>query len=124
MLLLDGAMLAPTVRIWKPSRRWRSLIINVSDGQAVSGILLVIERPKACVVLAYGAGAGMAHPFVTAVVMGMQDRGLATLRYQFTHMEKGSRRQDRSAVCEATRRQALRLHPVIRFRSMKSNRRR
>jgi predicted alpha/beta-hydrolase family hydrolase len=78
------------------------LTINVSEGQAVSGLLLVPDRPKACVVLAHGAGAGMEHPFMTAVAMGMHDRGLATLRYQFLYIEKGSRRPDRPAVAQAT----------------------
>src|SRR5579872_6152646 len=85
----------------------RRLTINVGEGQAVSGLLLVPDRPKACVVLAHGAGAGMQHPFMAAVATGMHDRGLATLRYQFPYMERGSRRPDGPAVAQATVRAAV-----------------
>ena len=49
----------------------------------------------------------MEHPFMTAVAMGMHDRGLASVRYQFPYMEKGSRRPDRPAVAQATVRAAV-----------------
>ena len=84
-----------------------SLTIAVGDGDAISGLLLVPERPKACVVLAHGAGAGMAHPFMAAVAIGMHDRGVATLRYQFPYMGRGSRRPDGPIVAQATVRAAV-----------------
>jgi uncharacterized protein len=84
-----------------------SLTITVREGQFVSGLLLVPDRPKACVVLAHGAGAGMAHPFMAAMATGMHDRGLATLRYQFPSMENGSRRPDRPSVAQAAVRAAV-----------------
>src|SRR5690606_15735911 len=53
-------------------------------------------------VLAHGAGAGMAHPFMTAVAEGLAARGIATLRYQFPYMERGSKRPDPPGIAQAT----------------------
>jgi predicted alpha/beta-hydrolase family hydrolase len=73
----------------------------------------VPSKARACYVLAHGAGAGMAHPFMTAIANGLAERGVATLRYQFLYMEQGSKRPDtpklahaavRAAVAEAARR--------------------
>ncbi|HEX4407961.1 MAG TPA: alpha/beta family hydrolase [Xanthobacteraceae bacterium] len=82
------------------------------DGVRVSGLLQSPARARACYVLAHGAGAGMTHPFMAAVANGLAERGIATLRYQFPYMEKGSKRPDppplahaavRAAVAEAAR---------------------
>ncbi len=87
--------------------------IPLPDGSAVSGLLLVPAAARAGYVLAHGAGAGMTHPFMTAVAEQLADRGVATLRYQFPSMERGARRPDppgiahttvRAAVAEAARR--------------------
>ena len=86
--------------------------ISVSDTDRVSGILQAPAQPRACYVLAHGAGAGMTHPFMAAIAEGLAKRGVATLRYQFPYMEQGSRRPDvpkvahgavRAAVAEADR---------------------
>ena len=81
--------------------------IQISAGDSVSGLLQMPERPFACFVLAHGAGAGMTHPFMTAVAGGLRDRGMATLRYQFPYMERGSKRPDRPAVAHAAVRAAV-----------------
>ena len=52
------------------------LTIAVGDA-AVSGLLQTPPRPRACYVLAHGAGAGMAHPFM-ARRGGPAERGIAT----------------------------------------------
>jgi predicted alpha/beta-hydrolase family hydrolase len=79
----------------------------------VSGLLQVPDGARACYVMAHGAGAGMTHPFMTAFAADLAARSIATLRYQFPYMEKGSRRPDapkvahaavRAAVAEAARR--------------------
>jgi len=79
----------------------------------VSALLLVPPRASACCVFAHGAGAGITHPFMTAVATGLAERGIATLRYQFPYMEKRAKRPDppkvahaavRAAVAEARRR--------------------
>ena len=41
--------------------------IAVDDKQRVSGLLQVPRVPRACYVMAHGAGAGMAHPFMAAI---------------------------------------------------------
>ncbi|MGH8531979.1 MAG: alpha/beta family hydrolase, partial [Gammaproteobacteria bacterium] len=55
--------------------------IAVDDTQRVSGLLQAPQNARACYVLAHGAGAGMAHPFMSAVADGLAERGIATLRY-------------------------------------------
>ena len=62
--------------------------------QQVSALWLSPPSPHACYVFAHGAGAGMAHSFMTAMSEGLLERGVATLRYQFPYMEKKSRRPD------------------------------
>jgi uncharacterized protein len=78
------------------------LRISVNETEAVSALLLVPEHPRACFVLAHGAGAGMEHPFMAAVAAGLCERGIAALRYQFPYMEKGHRRPDPASVAQAT----------------------
>jgi predicted alpha/beta-hydrolase family hydrolase len=71
-------------------------------GQCVAGLL---ERPSdaiACLVLAHGAGAGMHHPFMQSVAIGLAHRRVATLRYQFPYMNAGRRRPDPPALCHQT----------------------
>ena len=61
----------------------------------------------ACYVMAHGAGAGMKHPFMEAVAKGLAQRGIATLRYEFPYMERGSKRPDTPAVAKARVREAI-----------------
>src|SRR5262245_1386982 len=81
--------------------------ITVNDEQRVSGLLQVPQEARACYVLAHGAGAGMAHPFMTTIARGLAERGIATLRYQFPYMEQGSKRPDAPKLAHATVRAAV-----------------
>jgi hypothetical protein len=81
--------------------------IVVDATQQVSGLLQVPGDARACCVLAHGAGAGMAHPFMAAVANGLAERGIATLRYQFPYMERGSKRPDSPKLAHATVRAAV-----------------
>ena len=82
--------------------------VAITDGTVrVTGLLCGPRRPLACYVLAHGAGAGMAHPFMAAVATGLAQRRVATLRYQFPYMEKGSRRPDPPLLAQATVRAAV-----------------
>src|SRR5881296_1721699 len=81
--------------------------IPVSDAQRVSGLLQAPREARACCVLAHGAGAGMTHPFMTAIAKGLAERGTATLRYQFPYMEQGSKRPDAPKLAQATVRAAV-----------------
>jgi predicted alpha/beta-hydrolase family hydrolase len=85
----------------------KAVTITIDDGQQVSGLLLAPPDARACYVLAHGAGAGMAHPFMAAVAAGLAERGIATLRYQFPYMERGSRRPDAPRLAHATVRAAV-----------------
>ena len=73
----------------------------------MSGLLLVPPRANACYVLAHGAGAGMTHPFMEAVAIGLAARRIATLRFQFPYMQRGSKRPDPPSVAEAAVRGAV-----------------
>jgi predicted alpha/beta-hydrolase family hydrolase len=88
------------------------LRIPVDDEASVSGLLIRPASPVAAYVFGHGAGAGMAHHFMADAAAGLAARGIATLRYNFPYMEKGSRRPDvpkvahaavRAAVAEAAR---------------------
>jgi predicted alpha/beta-hydrolase family hydrolase len=81
--------------------------IGITDTQRVSGLLHVPKEARVCYVLAHGAGAGMTHPFMTAVAKGLADRRIATLRYQFPYMENRSKRPDAPALAHATVRAAV-----------------
>lgn len=48
----------------------------------------------------------MTHPFMTDIAHGLTQRGIATLRYQFPYMERGSKRPDTPALAHATVRAA------------------
>jgi len=81
--------------------------IRINEMQRVSGVLTVPAKARACYVVAHGAGAGMHHPFMVSVADGLAERGIATLRYQFPYMERGSRRPDPPRVAHATVRAAV-----------------
>ena len=84
-----------------------AVTIVVDDTRTVSGLLQAPGKAATCYVLAHGAGAGMAHPFMAAVAGGLAERGVATLRYQFPYMEQGSKRPDTPKVAQATVRAAV-----------------
>ena len=81
--------------------------IAVEDAKRVSGLLQAPRSPRACYVLAHGAGAGMTHPFMAAVAGGLLERGIASLRYQFPYMEQGGKRPDAPKLAQATVRAAI-----------------
>ncbi len=96
-----------------PASDAEPVAIAIDDGVQVSALLETPPQARACYVLAHGAGAGMNHPFMAAVASGLATRHIATLRYQFPYMERGSKRPDppklahavvRDAVTEAARR--------------------
>jgi uncharacterized protein len=83
------------------------LTIETGKPGSVSALLFSPDTPKACFVFAHGAGAGMTHAFMEAFATGLCERGVATLRYQFPYMEKGSKRPDPPAIAQATVRAAV-----------------
>jgi uncharacterized protein len=83
------------------------LSIEVDGATRVPGLLQRGSEPRAMLVLAHGAGAGMRHPFLAAVAHGLAQRGIDTLRYEFPYMARGSRRPDSPPLCHATVRAAV-----------------
>ena len=84
-----------------------NVTVKVDAKHSVSGLLRMPARASVCYVMAHGAGAGMTHPFMTAVADGLAERRVGTLRYQFLFMEQGSRRPDRAPLAQATVRAAV-----------------
>ena len=85
----------------------QELKFAVGGAGNVSAVLMRPEAARACYVLAHGAGAGMRHASMEAIAMGLAERGIATLRYQFPYMEKGRKRPDPPALAQATVRAAV-----------------
>jgi predicted alpha/beta-hydrolase family hydrolase len=81
--------------------------IEVSKAVRVSGLWQRPSRAWSCLIIAPGAGAGMEHPFMTAMAADLYALGIATLRYQFPYMERGGKRPDPPALCQATVRAAV-----------------
>ncbi|MFG6485253.1 alpha/beta family hydrolase [Roseateles sp. BYS78W] len=81
--------------------------LTVDDQTAVSALWLQPPQPRAAYVFAHGAGAGMRHGFMEALSQALSGQSIATLRYQFPYMERGSRRPDSPAVAHAAVRAAV-----------------
>jgi len=81
--------------------------IEIGKAGSVSALLDRPPKARACFVFAHGAGAGMTHPFMETVASGLGERGIATLRYQFPYMEKGSKRPDAPPIAQAAVRAAV-----------------
>ncbi len=75
--------------------------------ETVAGLLLRPANAKALYVFAHGAGAGMTHRAMESNAQGLAARGIATLRYQFPYMEKGSKRVDPPKIAHAAVRAAI-----------------
>jgi predicted alpha/beta-hydrolase family hydrolase len=84
-----------------------SAAIAIDGAGPVSGLWQAPPAARACLVLAHGAGAGMTHRSMAAIADGLAERGVATLRYQFPYMERGSKRPDRPPVAHAAVRAAV-----------------
>ena len=91
--------------------------VVVGTAHTISALSWMPPRARACYLLAHGAGAGMAHPFMHAVAAGLAERDIATLRYQFPYMENRGKRPDPPKLAHATVRaaaaQALQLVPQL-----------
>lgn len=85
----------------------QKLVIESRESGALSGLLIRPPQAATCFVFAHGAGAGMTHPFMETFATGLGERNIATLRYQFPYMEKGSKRPDSPAVAQAAVRAAV-----------------
>jgi predicted alpha/beta-hydrolase family hydrolase len=84
-----------------------ALTIEVDDSTRVPALLRRAPHAHALLVLAHGAGAGMHHRFLEEMAGGLAELGIATLRYEFPYMARGSRRPDPPPRCHATVRAAV-----------------
>lgn len=66
------------------------------------GLLVRPTGARALFVLAHGAGAGMRHVFMEQLATALAGQGIATLRWEFLYMTRGSPRVDAAAVSEAS----------------------
>src|SRR5262249_47116373 len=71
------------------------------------GFLLFPKEGKSLLILLHGAGAGSRHVFIEKVAGKMADKGILTLRDQFSFMDKGIKRPDSEAVLTASVRGAV-----------------
>jgi predicted alpha/beta-hydrolase family hydrolase len=83
------------------------LTLTVVGAGSVSALWLAPAKAVACYVFAHGAGAGMTHASMTSFADGLAAREVATLRFQFPYMERGSKRVDPPAVARAAVRAAV-----------------
>jgi predicted alpha/beta-hydrolase family hydrolase len=85
-----------------------NVTIEIPNAQPVSGLWQVPASPPwAALVLAHGAGAGMAHRSMAALADGLEGFGVASLRFQFPYMEKGGKRPDPPGIAHAAARAAV-----------------
>ncbi|MCC6788721.1 MAG: dienelactone hydrolase family protein [Hyphomonadaceae bacterium] len=84
----------------------QQIAISLDSDATISGLWLAPPNAKAAYVFAHGAGAGMAHKSMAAIAEGLAERGVATLRYNFLYMERGSKRPDAPALAHGAVRAA------------------
>ena len=96
----------PRGNVYARAMPTQALTLSLPNGETVSGLWQSPADPAAVLVLAHGAGAGMTHWHMAATADGLEERGVATLRYQFPYMEKGGKRPDTPAVAHVAVRAA------------------
>jgi predicted alpha/beta-hydrolase family hydrolase len=94
----------------------KSITIQVSPSiGSVSGEIYEPEKMTSIFVLAHGAGAGMSHPFMTALSKELTALEVGTMRFNFPFVEQKKKRPDVPAVAhktiEAAIRKAVELFP-------------
>jgi predicted alpha/beta-hydrolase family hydrolase len=81
----------------------QSLLLQVSSSiGTVSAEYIIPENAVAIVTLAHGAGAGMHHPFMTALATSLAEERIATLRFNFPFIKNNKKRVDVPAVANQT----------------------
>ena len=82
--------------------------LTIEQGRVrVSAVYARPPKPRATLVVAHGAGAGMDHPFMAGFTRAMNDLGVATLRFNFVYTENGRRAPDPAPFLEETWRAAF-----------------
>jgi predicted alpha/beta-hydrolase family hydrolase len=92
-----------------PKKAERALDVSFPGPRGdVRGLWDAVPGASAVAVLAHGAGAGMTHPFMEGVAVGLAGEGVAVLRFDFPYITEGRRSPDRPNVAVATWEAALR----------------
>jgi len=78
-----------------------SLLVSDSVG-SVSAEYIIPTKSNCILTLAHGAGAGMNHPFMTALAKSLAEENVATLRFNFPFIEQKKGRPDVPAVAHKT----------------------
>ncbi|WP_018690824.1 alpha/beta fold hydrolase [Algicola sagamiensis] len=78
----------------------------MSDNPAEILVTEVSGKPKARLILAHGAGAGMSHPFMVELAQGLAQHQIEVIRFDFPYMQQmtqeGKRRPpNKQAILEA-----------------------
>jgi predicted alpha/beta-hydrolase family hydrolase len=82
-----------------------AIILSVSD--SVELTVYPAASPAAAFVLAHGAGAGQASPFMTRFARGITDRGITAATFDFPYMAARRKAPDPGPVLEACWRSAI-----------------
>jgi|ERR1043165_1561172 predicted alpha/beta-hydrolase family hydrolase len=81
----------------------KSVSIKVSPAiGSVSGEYIIPDKSICMLTIAHGAGAGMHHPFMTALATSLSEKNIATLRFNFPFTENKKGRPDVPAVAHKT----------------------
>jgi predicted alpha/beta-hydrolase family hydrolase len=78
------------------------VVIDVGEGEKVSGIVRGKEGAPFGVAFAHGAGGDMNGPLLVAVTGALADLGYFTLRFNFLYKERKKNAPDRAPVLEQT----------------------
>jgi predicted alpha/beta-hydrolase family hydrolase len=77
----------------------RKIKIQIPEpNESITGIIQYPKAPKAMLLLAHGAGAGMEHIFMESIASLFEQKNIGTLRFNFLYKEKGGKRPDRPKV--------------------------
>jgi predicted alpha/beta-hydrolase family hydrolase len=86
----------------------QTLKLKVSETiGTVTAELVEAKKPQAILTLAHGAGAGMNHPFMTALATELALLNITSLRFNFPFTEQKKKRPDVPAVAHKTIEAAL-----------------
>jgi predicted alpha/beta-hydrolase family hydrolase len=78
-----------------------SIQVSESIGK-ISALIATLDKPKAIMVLAHGAGAGMTHRFMEELSNQLVQKSIVVVRYNFPYMENKKGRPDPPAIAEKT----------------------
>jgi hypothetical protein len=81
----------------KPSE----LEVSLENGTTVTALVYEADRPRACLLLAHGAGAGQLSSFMISFARSLSDLGIDAVTFNFPYTEQKRRLPDRRPVLES-----------------------